>query len=148
MSDHRDPGVDDAVSSAPHAVPAPSQESTGRLIAQATDDISTLIRAEMQLAKDDLAQAGKRVGVGAGLFGAAGVVALYGLGVLISAAVLGLANVTEPWLAALVVAVVLFAVAGVAALVGKNNVSKVAEAPAARKESVQADVAAAKGQTS
>lgn len=145
MSAPRDPGVDDAVSSAPEAVPPPGEASTGRLIAQATDDISTLIRAEMQLAKDDLAQAGKRVGVGAGLFGAAGFIALYGLGVLISAAVLGLANVTEPWLAALVVAVVLFVVAGIAALVGKSSVSKAGQAPAARKESVQADVAAAKG---
>jgi membrane protein len=126
-------------------VTAPQDESTGRLIAQATEDISTLIRAEMQLAKDDLAQAGKRVGVGAGLFGAAGIVALYGLGVLLSAAVLGLANVTDPWLAALIVAVALFVVAGVAALVGKRNVSKVAQAPAKRVESVQADVAAAKG---
>lgn len=127
---------------------APQDESTGRLIAQATEDISTLIRAEMALAKDDLAQAGKRVGVGAGLFGAAGVIALYGLGVLLSAAVLGLANVTDPWLAALIVAVALFVVAGVAALLGKNNVSKVAQAPAARVESVQADVAAAKGNPS
>ncbi|GAA0198839.1 MULTISPECIES: phage holin family protein [unclassified Aeromicrobium] len=127
---------------------APQDESTGRLIAQATEDISTLIRAEMALAKDDLAQAGKRVGVGAGLFGAAGVIALYGLGVLLSAAVLGLANVTDPWLAALIVAVALFVVAGVAALLGKSNVSKVAQAPAARVESVQADVAAAKGNPS
>ncbi|KQO36578.1 phage holin family protein [Aeromicrobium sp. Leaf245] len=127
---------------------APQDESTGRLIAQATEDISTLIRAEMALAKDDLAQAGKRVGVGAGLFGAAGVIALYGLGVLLSAAVLGLANVTDPWLAALIVAVALFVVAGAAALLGKSNVSKVAQAPAARVESVQADVAAAKGNPS
>lgn len=127
---------------------APRDESTGRLIAQATEDISTLIRAEMQLAKDDLAQAGKRVGVGAGLFGAAGVIALYGLGVLLSAAVLGLANVTDPWLAALIVAAALFVVSGVAALVGKKNVSKVAQAPAKRVESVQADVAAAKGNAS
>lgn len=127
---------------------APQDESTGRLIAQATEDISTLIKAEMALAKDDLAQAGKRVGVGAGLFGAAGVIALYGLGVLLSAAVLGLANVTDPWLAALIVAVALFVVAGVAALLGKSNVSKVSQAPAARKESVQADVAAAKGNPS
>lgn len=127
---------------------APQDESTGRLIAQATEDISTLIRAEMALAKDDLAQAGKRVGVGAGLFGAAGVIALYGLGVLLSAAVLGLANVTDPWLAALIVAVALFVVAGVAALLGKSNVSKVTQAPAARVESVQADVAAAKGNPS
>lgn len=126
---------------------SPQDESTGRLIAQATDDISTLIRAEMQLAKEDLAQAGQRLGVGAGLFGTAGVVALYGLGVLISAAVLGLANVTEPWLAALIVAGALFLVAGLAALIGKRNVSKVAQAPARRKESVQADVDAAKGKT-
>ncbi|RYY42202.1 MAG: phage holin family protein, partial [Actinomycetales bacterium] len=82
------------------------------------------------------------------LFGAAGVIALYGLGVLLSAAVLGLANVTDPWLAALIVAVALFVVAGVAALLGKSNVSKVAQAPAARVESVQADVAAAKGNPS
>ena len=127
---------------------APQDESTGRLIAQATEDISTLIRAEMQLAKDDLAKAGKRVGVGAGLFGAAGVVALYGLGVLLSAAVLGLANVTDPWLAALIVAIALFVVAGIAALVGKSSVSKATRAPAERVESVQADVAAAKGRTS
>ncbi len=127
---------------------APQDESTGRLIAQATEDISTLIRAEMQLAKDDLAKAGKRVGVGAGLFGAAGVVALYGLGVLLSAAVLGLANVTDPWLAALIVAIALFVVAGIAALVGKSSVSKATQAPAERVESVQADVAAAKGRTS
>lgn len=127
---------------------APREESTGRLIAQATEDISTLIRAEMQLAKDDLAEAGKRVGVGAGLFGAAGIIALYGLGVLLSAAVLGLANVTDPWLAALIVAAALFVVSGVAALVGKKNVSKVAQAPAQRVESVQADVAAAKGNVS
>lgn len=126
---------------------APQDESTGRLIAQATEDISTLIRAEMALAKDDLAQAGKRVGVGAGMFGAAGILALYGLGVLLSSAVLGLANVTDPWLAALVVAVALFFVAGVAALVGKGSVTKAAQAPAQRVESVQADVAAAKGNT-
>ena len=108
---------------------SPSDESTGRLIAQATEDISTLIRAEMQLAKDDLAQAGKRVGVGAGLFGAAGVIALYGLGVLISAAVLGLANVTDPWLAALIVAVVLFAVVlmGFGALTPTTTVQAVSD---------------------
>lgn len=123
------------------------ERSTGQLIAQATEDISTLIRSEMQLAKSDLAEAGKRAGVGAGLFGAAGVVALYGLGVLISAAVLGLANVTDPWLAALIVAAVLFVVAGVAALLGKRSVGRTGEAPAARKASVQADVQAARGET-
>lgn len=124
---------------------SPQDESTGRLIAQATEDISTLIRAEMQLAKDDLSQAGKRVGIGAGMFGVAGIIALYGLGVLVSAGVLGLTNVTDPWLAALIVAAGLFVVAGVAALVGKSSVSKATQAPGKRVESVQADVDAAKG---
>lgn len=118
--------------------------STGALIAQATEDISTLIRTEIALAKDDIAQSGKRVGIGVGLFGVAGTFALYGLGALVAAAILGLANPVDPWLAALIVAGSLFLVAGVAALVGKSNVSKVAQAPGERIESVQADVAVVK----
>lgn len=118
--------------------------STGALIAQATEDISTLIRTEIALAKDDIAQSGKRVGVGVGLFGVAGTFALYGLGALVAAAILGLANPVDPWLAALIVAGSLFVVAGIAALVGKSNVSKVAQAPGERIESVQADVAVVK----
>ena len=54
----------------------------------------------------------------------------------------GAVNVPEPVADAVAVA----AVAGVAALVGKRNVTKVTQAPAARVESVQADVAAAKGE--
>lgn len=118
--------------------------STGALIAQATEDISTLIRTEIALAKDDIAQSGKRVGIGVGLFGVAGTFALYGLGALVAAAVLGLANPVDPWLAALIVAGSLFVVAGIAALVGKSNVSKVVQVPGERIESVQADVAVVK----
>ena len=125
----------------------PEELSTGRLVAQVGEDLSTLVRDELALARHDIAEAGKRAGVGAGLFGVAGIVALYGLGVLLAAAVLGLAQVTDPWLAALIVGVALFVVSGVAALVGKSNVSKVTQAPAARAESVQADVDAAKGRT-
>lgn len=121
-----------------------AEASTGQLLAQATDDIASLVRSELQLAKEDLAESGKKLGVGVGAFGGAGVLALYGLGVLLAAAVLGLATVVDAWLAALVVAVVVFVVAGVATLVGKSNVSKVGEPPAERKASVQADVAAVK----
>jgi len=62
--------------------------------------------------------------VGAGLFGGAGLVALYGGGVLIAAVVLALATAIDAWLAALIVAVVLFAVAGVAALMGRKQVEQ------------------------
>ncbi|MEH3034168.1 MAG: phage holin family protein [Aeromicrobium erythreum] len=116
------------------------EASTGRLLAQATEDVATLVRSELELAKTDLAESGKRLGVGVGAFGGAGVLALYGLGLLLAAAVLGLAQAVDAWLAALIVAAAVLAVAGVAALVGKQRVSTVGEPPAERKASVQADV--------
>lgn len=118
--------------------------SLGQLITQATDDISTLIRDEMQLAKRDLAQSGKKLGVGVGLFGAAGTLALYGLGAAVATAILGIAQGLDAWLAALIVAIALFLLAGIAALIGKSSVSNIAEAPQERVESVKADVATAK----
>lgn len=120
--------------------------STGELVANVGEEIATIVRTEIALAKDDLARSGKRVGIGVGAFGAAGVVSMYGLGVLIAAAVLGLSGVLDPWLAALVVAAVLFVVAGIAALVGKRSVSTAGDPPKERVESVQEDVAAVKGQ--
>lgn len=120
--------------------------SAGELVAQLTDDISTLVRDEVALAKRDLATAGKRAGIGVGLFGAAGAVAWFGLGTLVAAAVLGLATAMDAWLAALIVAVVLFVLAGVAALVGKSSVQKAPEPPRERVESVKADVSAARGE--
>lgn len=120
----------------------PEDASTGRLIAEATQDISTIIRTEMALAKEDLATSGKRLGRGAGLFGVAGTLALYGVGALVAAAILALSLVLDAWLAALVVAVAVLALAGVAALVGKSNVSRVTEPQAERKVSVRQDVAA------
>lgn len=119
-----------------------SEASTGELIAQAADDISTLIRNEIQLAKQDLATSGKRLGVGAGMFGVAGTLALYGLGALVAAGILGIAQELDAWLAALIVGGGLFVLAGLAALIGKMRVSRVSEAPRERVESVKADVAA------
>lgn len=120
--------------------------STGELVADVGEQIATIVRTEIALAKDDLARSGKRVGIGVGAFGAAGVVAMYGLGVLVAAGILGLALVVDAWLAALIVAGVLFLVAGLAALVGKRSVSTAGDPPKERIESVQEDVAAVKGQ--
>ncbi|AWB90756.1 phage holin family protein [Aeromicrobium chenweiae] len=119
------------------------QASTGQLLVQATEDISQLIRDEMQLAKQDLAASGKRLGVGAGLFGVAGTLALYGLGTLIATIILAISEGLEPWIAAAIVTVVLFIAAAIAGLIGKGRVSKVSEAPQARVESVKADISTA-----
>ncbi|RBY82564.1 phage holin family protein [Geodermatophilus sp. TF02-6] len=104
--------------------PAPEGASTGQLIGQLTEQISRLVRDEARLAQAEVTQKAKRLGVGAGLFGGAGLFAFLGLAVLIAAAVLALALAVPGWLAALVIAVVLFAVAGVLALVGKKDVEK------------------------
>jgi len=119
-------------------------QSVGELVKQLSDQTSRLVRDEIRLAQLELQEKGKRAGMGAGMFGGAGVVALYGVGVLIAAAVLGLAAAVDAWLAALIVAVVLFVVAGVLALVGKKNVDKAPSFPGNRVESVKADVEAAK----
>jgi uncharacterized membrane protein YqjE len=101
-----------------------SEPSTGELISDLTTQISRLVRDEARLAQVEVAQKAKRLGVGAGLFGGAGLFAFFGLAALITTAILLLDLLLPAWLAALIVAVVLFAVAGVLALVGKKDVQK------------------------
>src|SRR5215218_3281995 len=104
----------------------PADASTGQLISRLTEQISTLVRDEVRLAQVEVTQKAKRLGVGAGLFGGAGLVAILGLNALITAAILGLANVLPGWLAAIIIAVVLFAVAAVLALIGRKDVLQAA----------------------
>jgi uncharacterized membrane protein YqjE len=101
-----------------------SDQQISDLVKQLSEQTSDLVRKELRLAQLEMQEKGKRAGIGAGLFGGAGLVALYGLGVLIAAIVLALATAIEGWLAALIVAVVLFAVAGVAALMGRKQVEQ------------------------
>lgn len=116
-----------------------------RPVAQLVQDLSqqtaTLVRQELRLAQLEMTQKGKKAGIGLGLFGGAGVIAFYGVGVVIAAAVLALATAVDGWLSALIVAVVLFAVAGVAALVGKKEVAEAAPpVPEQAIDSTQKDV--------
>ena len=113
----------------------------GELVQQMSQQTATLVRKELQLAQLEMKEKGKHVGIGAGLFGGAGVVALYGGGALVAAIVLSLATFLEPWIAALIVAVVLFAIAGVMALTGKKQVEQGAPpAPEQAIESTKRDV--------
>jgi membrane protein len=88
-----------------------------------------------------MAVKGKRIGVGAGAFSFAGLLALLALGTLTAAAVLGLATGMEGWLAALIVAVVYLLVAGVMALVGRSRVQAgTPPVPEQTMESVKEDI--------
>src|SRR3954469_24489048 len=104
--------------------PDPANASTGELIGQLTEQISRLVRDEARLAQAEVTQKAKRLGVGAGLLGGAGLVGFFGLAALVTTAILLLDIVLPAWAAALVVTVVLFAVAGVLALLGKKDVQE------------------------
>lgn len=98
-----------------------TDESVAELVQRASRQTAELFRQEFQLAQLELKQKGKKAGIGAGMFGAAGLIAFYGGATLIAAAVLGLAVVLEPWLAALIVGAVLLVVAGAVAAVAKGK---------------------------
>ncbi len=113
----------------------------GELVQRLSQQTSTLIRQEMRLAQAELTTKGKHAGRGAGMFGSAGLVALYGVGALVAAAIVGIGTLLEPWIAALIVGAVLLAVAGVLALAGKKQVDQATPAkPEQTIESVQLDV--------
>jgi hypothetical protein len=115
--------------------------STGQLVKQLSEELSRLVRDEMRLATLEMTGKAKTAGRGAGLFGGGGVAALYGAGCLLAAAIIALAGVMRPWLAALIVGVALFAVAGIAALAGRGQLKKATPpVPSQATESVKADV--------
>jgi hypothetical protein len=131
------------VDASPRTAPeAPGNDRPlGELVQDLSRQTSTLIRQEMRLAQAELAEKGKHAGKGAGMFGGAGLVALYGVGALIAAAILGLATVLEPWIAAAAVGVGLLVIAGLLALTGKKEIDEAGPPkPELAMESVQRDV--------
>jgi len=118
-----------------------TDQSTSELVQRASEQLTRLVRDEIALAKAELAEKGKHAGIGVGLFGGGGMLAVYGVGVLIATLVLVLNIWLWAWLSALIVAVALFAVAGVLALLGKNQVTRaVPPEPKEAVASVKADV--------
>ena len=126
----------------PTAHPAPAAEqSTAELVKSLTEQVSRLVRDELKLAEYEMTSKAKRFSRGAGMFGGSGLLALYGAGCLLAAAIIALALAVPAWLAALIVGLVLLAVAGVAALLGKRQVGQATPAvPEQTVQSVKADV--------
>jgi lipopolysaccharide export LptBFGC system permease protein LptF len=122
-----------------------SEASVAELVKQLSEETSRLARQEVALAKAELAVKGKRAGIGAGMFGGAGVFGFYAFGALTAAAILGLATAVAAWLAALIIAVVLGATAGMLALQGKSKVQQATPpVPGQAMESAKEDVQWAK----
>jgi Putative Actinobacterial Holin-X, holin superfamily III len=121
--------------------PAEDDRPLGELVQDLSRQTSTLIRQEMRLAQAELTEKGRHAGKGAGMFGGAGLVALYGVGALIAAAILGLATVIESWIAAAAIGIALLLIAGILALTGKKELDEAGPPkPEQALESVQQDV--------
>jgi len=122
-----------------------TEQSTAELVQRASEQITLLVRDEIALAKAELAEKGKHAGIGVGLFGGVGVLAVYGVGAMIATLIIVLDLFLPLWLAALIVTVGLFLVAGILALIGKSQMTKAV--PPEPKEAVagfKADVAEVK----
>jgi membrane protein len=119
--------------------------STAQLVNQLSEQVSRLARDEIRLAVAELKDKGKHAGVGAGMFGAAGVFAWWGGLSLVAGIILALSLVLPPWAAALIVAAALLLIAGVAALMGRSQVRQ-ATPPVPRQamDNVQEDIATIK----
>ncbi|MEV5552793.1 phage holin family protein [Nonomuraea wenchangensis] len=114
---------------------------TQKLVSDLSAQVTRLVKDELRLARMELTAKGKRAGLGAGLFGAAGTAAFYGGAALVAAVILLLALVMPAWVAALVVGVVLLVVAAVLGLVGKNQVQRATPpVPVETIASVKADI--------
>jgi hypothetical protein len=96
----------------------------GELVKELSEQTSALVRKEVELAKAELAVKGKKAGLGAGMFGGAGLFGLFAFGALTATLILALATAVAPWLSALIVTAVYGAVAGVLALLGKSKVQE------------------------
>lgn len=114
---------------------------THKLVNDLSEQVSRLVRDELRLARLELTRKGRRAGFGAGLFGAAGLVAFFGGATLVAAVVLLLSLVMPAWAAAAIVAVVLFVIAAVIGLIGRKQVRQAAPpVPSEAIASVKADI--------
>jgi uncharacterized membrane protein YqjE len=117
------------VEAEPTTAQVPSQgkggePSTAELLSRLSAQSTELVRKEIELAKVELTEKARHLGLGAGLFSTAGLLALYGLAAAIATAMIALAIVLPWWLSALVVTALLFLAAGIAAMVGKKHVDR------------------------
>jgi uncharacterized membrane protein YqjE len=123
------------------------EQPVGELLKQLATETTTLVRQELDLAKAELREKGKKAGPGVGMIGAAGGVALLAAGALTAFLILALDGVMPNWLAALIVALVYGAAAAVLYSRGKEQVDEVGSpVPRQTIETVKEDVQWAKTQ--
>jgi hypothetical protein len=121
--------------------PDTADRSVAELLQQLSEQTAVLVRQELDLAKSELSAKGKKLGLGAGMFGGAGLFGLYAVGALTACLILALSTAVVGWVAALIVTVLYGAIAGVLALTGKGKVGQATPpVPQQTVDSVKEDV--------
>ena len=121
------------------------EHSTGELLKELSDHTTTLVKQEIELAKAELGEKGKKAGLGAGMFGGAGLFGVFAFAALTTCIIAALDSAMPLWLAALIVTAVYAAIGGVLALQGRNKVQEAGPPiPEQATESVKEDVQWAK----
>jgi len=123
------------------------ERPVGDLLKQLSEDTAKLVRKEVELARAEVTEKGKQAGIGAGMFGGAGVAALLALGSLTACLIALLATGMKVWIAALIVTVLWAAIAGVLALLGRSRVQEATPPAEQTVETIKEDVQWAKTQT-
>ncbi|WP_018157224.1 phage holin family protein [Demetria terragena] len=122
-----------------------AERTLGQLVADASSDLSGIVKGELDLAKIELKSEAQKAGKGGAMLAVAGVLALYMLGFLLTAGAWGLyAAGLSPWLAFLIVALVLLVIVLVLALVGKKQFDKMQGGPKSAIDNAQKTVQAVK----
>ncbi|HEX7806989.1 MAG TPA: phage holin family protein [Cellulomonas sp.] len=127
-----------------HGPSTNDHQSIGELIGRLSEQGARLVHAEIELAKAEMAARAQAAGVGAGLFAGAALFGFFAFATLIATAIMGLANAVAPWLAGLIVSLVLLALTAALALIGRNRLKAGASMPDRTVANVKKDVDAVK----
>jgi uncharacterized membrane protein YqjE len=115
--------------------------STAELLKRLSNETTILVKQEVELAKAELQEKGKQAGIGAGMFGGAGLFGVAAFAALTAAVIAALELAMPLWLAALIVAVVYAAVAAVLSIRGRKKVREAAPpVPEQTKDSIKEDM--------
>jgi len=137
----------DLGSESTRARPKPDR-SVAALLADLVNEMGLLFRQEIALLKAELAEQFSRLGRGVTAIVVAGLIAFSGWLALLAAAVLGLANVVEPWLAASIVGVAALAIGAALFYFGKSRLDAAALVPRRTLNSLRENEAWIKSQVS
>lgn len=119
-----------------------NERSLGTIFKELAEELSTLVRSEVALAKLEIRQSVMAMGIAGAMFAAAAFVSIFAMAFIFTTIALVLIALgLMPWAATLIVAGLLLAVAAVLALIGKSKMKSFNPVPTTAVESIKTDIA-------